>query len=663
MAVTILDMYMQQLAQQAILYDLTFMINRKKSTQRVENFFYKIHEILPITASLEIGAYEASFSKTIQEKFSHISSRAFEANPEVYAHFLLDESIKKSNIEYSYLAIGNKDGTSKFFLADTFNSEKVQTSARCHSLLERKEENTSCSFVYVPIKKLDTVCSKDKENSIYSLWIDAEGATKQVLQGAEKILQKTAAIYVELESTARFKTEENVLDRDIFQFLLDRDFIPVLRDFQFRHQYNVIFVKKEYMTEIEHEYHKYFNSTLRKCIAEHFSIQGSSGEHIPVEPKALESKRYSSVKEIQEQVEGFPLLREPRIGLDYKKSVVVCHARHLEEAISYYKKELKSLPEFYVLFGINDEKTKRNDVNIHDFYELPKDAEIQMFFPQSTLVGKSGYPHLAMALTRIGFQKFYIERSCTEKFYRRNSIKNLDEKQWHTVLNFTNKLADAHSKYSYLSVIKALSKSEPGYIPLAPYSQYYHPKVQVEPYDILCEGGIDNGDTSIRFINSMQEKGKVYAFELFEDNWKGIEEKFLPYKDNCILIKQALWKESGKIYMTGLTPSSMRIDLSDMPSGISYPCTSIDDFFKDKERVSCIKLDVEGAESYVLEGAKKTIEENSPKLLLSIYHQTMNPDHLYIPQMLMDMDLDYDFYCGHHRPWYNETIVYGRKRI
>ncbi len=367
---------------------------------------------------------------------------------------------------------------------------------------------------------------------------------------------------------------------------------------------------------------------------------------------------YKNIKELQEAIDALPLIRPSLDGLDPSKTVVACHAEHLEEAIDFYKKKLKSLPAFYILGDYSNVKVDKN-ISLNDFAQLDSTFSVQVFTRQDQRPGAVYYHPLCNLLHKQGNRNFSVEYYSTDKFYRRHHKDVFDAKYWQSILEFTNILKDSASKHSYMGAIKALIHAEPAYIPYANYRQYFHPNVQVEAHDIVIEGGIDDGTSSVKFFEAMQNKGKIYAFEAFEPNWQRLRERFAPFEGDIILEEQALWENTGFINIAG--ESSSGASVSANSNAKQTPCTSIDDYCKDKE-ISCIKLDVEGAEPNVLKGAKNTIINNKPKLLISIYHRQFGVDTVTVPQILMDMNLDYDFYCGHHTSWYGETILYGIKK-
>ena len=59
-----------------------------------------------------------------------------------------------------------------------------------------------------------------------------------------------------------------------------------------------------------------------------------------------------------------------------------------------------------------------------------------------------------------------------------------------------------------------------------------------------------------------------------------------------------------------------------------------------------IKLDVEGCEREALEGARKSITQHKPKLILSAYHRT--EDLLELPLLIREMNSGYKLYLRHH---------------
>jgi len=86
--------------------------------------------------------------------------------------------------------------------------------------------------------------------------------------------------------------------------------------------------------------------------------------------------------------------------------------------------------------------------------------------------------------------------------------------------------------------------------------------------------------------------------------------------------------------------------------------TSIDNYSKQKNITpSFIKLDVEGAEYQALKGSVNTIKTFKPRLAISLYHKYN--DLWELPLFIKSIEPSYQFYLGHHRDNWYETILYA----
>lgn len=677
MSMELADLFTLQLAQQASLYNITHNYGRRQSAERVEKFFYKILELLPVSKSIEIGAHEATFSRNVKKFFAEkIHASAYEANPLVYSHFLLDGELRKAGVEYCFSAIGNRDGSTAFQIYEAIRGKKENFDSRRHSCLLRADSPDDRHYaINVPVARLDTLCGHEAQASIYALWIDAEGFGREVLEGAENTLNNTAAIYMELESKAHFQGQ--ALDVEIMAYLLGRDFLPILRDFLFPHQYNAIFVKKEYLQDIEQEWHRFFQGVLGQELSAAFNIPIIPQENIRKRPPVLQTQKLENVEDLRSVMDSLPLLRPAREQIDPAKAVVACHFSELEAAVAWHRERYSQLPIFYPLDLPMDERNFASapgqehftldcagqTVKIGDFQRLTQAMDIQVFFMQHRRPGQTPFARLAQGLKERGIEKYSIEAWSMADFYLRNSHANYSDGEWKTMLAFYNLLADSKSQYAYLAVCKARMLGDPGFIPLADYPQYEHPLLETMPHDIFCEGGcapfyepgIGVTNTTANFAGIIGEEGEIWAFEPVPETFN--ELKALFHHNNAVHIEPyALWEHAGRLKLSG-SGSGAFTTLSDEGD---CPCVSVDNFFADKKKPTVIKLDVEGAELETLKGAVNTIMANAPKMMVSIYHSRPARDWTRIPSFFLALAPNYDFYCGHHRPWFNETVLYAK---
>lgn len=662
MGLTVTDAFYMQLLQQAQFYNLSTMKGRQRSMHRVAGFFRALHKLLPITCTVEVGAHEAGFSRCMRQEHPEYKVFAFEANPHVHAHFLLKGELRQLGIHYEQRAIADKDGHMPFYLYSCIDEQAEPLDGRRQSLLRRLARTENFAAVNVPCSRLDTLFSAPEySEDRFSLWIDAEGASGLVLQGARAMLQRVASLYLEVESTPKFFGQST--DKEILDFLLDYDFQPVLRDFQFKNQYNIIFVKTALLPLVSDDISLYFQRAMRQNFQRTFDLQPVSQPSGSVKPIAHKPLYIYSIPELHEIMERLPLLRAPRQEFDPKKVVVVCHVDDLEQALTYYEDRCTSMPDFFVQGALEQQLLKQfPSVNIHSCRELHPGMDIQLFFSQAKGPGLSKFAYMAMLLHHKGFQRYCLEDFSTRTLYCRNAKTILRDQDLETIIAFHNKLEDPASRYAYLAVCKGRMEAEPGYIPIAGYPQYFHPEVCAAPGDVICEGGIDNGETTVAFFKAMQKKGTIYAFEPVHENYLQSRQCLQQYAPDICLMEKALWKYDGQLGLDTNTASLSSAFASEAAQGGQCACTCIDKFFAVKGPCHCIKLDVEGAELPVLQGAEQVLRNATPKLMISIYHRRNGHDFLNIPRFLMELDIGYTFYVGHHRPWYNETILYAIAR-
>jgi hypothetical protein len=69
-----------------------------------------------------------------------------------------------------------------------------------------------------------------------------------------------------------------------------------------------------------------------------------------------------------------------------------------------------------------------------------------------------------------------------------------------------------------------------------------------------------------------------------------------------------------------------------------------------------LKIDVEGAEEAVLDGAKQTIRKHHPRIAVSVYHK--GDDLRRIPEQVLSFREDYDVYLRHYSEGVVETVAF-----
>ena len=194
-------------------------------------------------------------------------------------------------------------------------------------------------------------------------------------------------------------------------------------------------------------------------------------------------------------------------------------------------------------------------------------------------------------------------------------------------------------------------------------SQLSHDKDEV----FVDVGGFD-GMSSRQFIQwSGNRYRHIYVFEanpiLFERCKKNLPEK------SCTIFNKGLWDENTKIsFYESPHDFEYNVILQDHncfdeeKENIKdwATCTAdvvkLDDILFD-ERVTFIKMDIEGSEANAIKGAERIIKTYKPKLAISVYHR--KDDLWTIPLLLLQFNRDYKFYLRQYSFSWGETVLYA----
>jgi FkbM family methyltransferase len=136
---------------------------------------------------------------------------------------------------------------------------------------------------------------------------------------------------------------------------------------------------------------------------------------------------------------------------------------------------------------------------------------------------------------------------------------------------------------------------------------------------------------------------KIYCYEIVPANIDYIKKNIDLFKlPNIIIRDKGVSDEKGTLFLTGNNVSSIS-KLSEEGT-IEVETTTIDDDID--EKVTFIKMDIEGAEEKALLGCLKKTKEYHPKLALSVYH---NNDHLWkLARIIDEIDPTYHFYLRYY---------------
>jgi FkbM family methyltransferase len=200
------------------------------------NIYIEMQKVLLPDISIEVGAFDADYSFGVIDIIKKIY--AFEASPFVFNNF---KNYLK-NINYINLAVSDRHGWADFEIQKEFNPAEIG-----HNSIKKRNEKKEYEYISVECISIDEYF-KDFDFKTASLWIDCEGANKEVLQGSINTIKKAKSIFIEVEGTNHWK--DIWLHKDVLDFLLPLGFKMIeYRTFE-PLQANCIFVKEDHLEQI-----------------------------------------------------------------------------------------------------------------------------------------------------------------------------------------------------------------------------------------------------------------------------------------------------------------------------------------------------------------------------------------------------------------------------
>ncbi|WP_312701298.1 FkbM family methyltransferase [Sedimentibacter sp.] len=174
--------------------------------------------------------------------------------------------------------------------------------------------------------------------------------------------------------------------------------------------------------------------------------------------------------------------------------------------------------------------------------------------------------------------------------------------------------------------------------------------------EILIDAGGYTGDTLEKFL-SLNIPFKAYY--LFEPDKGLMEQAKNKVQDIRVhYINKGLFSKSGEVKFKttmGLDGHIIKENKYNEDEIDIIECVAIDTYINDK--VTFIKMDIEGAELEALKGAEKTIKKYYPTLAISIYHKPS--DYLDIFEYIRTLNPKYKFYLRQHANFYAENVLYA----
>lgn len=176
--------------------------------------------------------------------------------------------------------------------------------------------------------------------------------------------------------------------------------------------------------------------------------------------------------------------------------------------------------------------------------------------------------------------------------------------------------------------------------------------------EVFLDVGVFNAGTTSRFANRVNGNyEKIVLFEPNPSSYKVAQQRLQQESiENYELIPLGLWNEKDVLRFIGEGGAFGFYGNNTKEEYVEIPVDRLDDILN-QERVTYIKMDIEGSELKALEGATETIIRNRPKLAISLYHKP--EDLIQIYHYLSKIVPEYKFYLRHYSIGWAETVLYA----
>lgn len=373
-------------------------------------------------------------------------------------------------------------------------------------------------------------------------------------------------------------------------------------------------------------------------------------------------------KEISKYLEAVMGRKEfsiDRIKAQVKSSQYVCVFGI--GAISYpIISSLRNFTDIKIDFLSDNDQTKWGKT-FHNNLKCISPKELEKYKDDiAILITTQHYKKIYQQLITNGFKKIFAitEYRLLNDAYFKNTKNLLTIKD--KMLAATGILADERSKEIMFTLVKNwfdFDVDAAGYEGIFTNDQYYPTDIiQLSGREAFVDVGAYNGDTALDFIKKTNNQfDSIFAFELDKKNFKEMESAVdklaAPVKSKIKLYNFGLLDEEKEVfYETG--GSGMQSTFINVINAASDcgKTVRLNNILKN-EKVTFIKMDIEGSEVKALSGAEEIIKKQKPKLAICVYHK---PEHLWeVPLYIKKIVPEYKIYIRHHTPLEYETVCYA----
>jgi hypothetical protein len=124
--------------------------------------------------------------------------------------------------------------------------------------------------------------------------------------------------------------------------------------------------------------------------------------------------------------------------------------------------------------------------------------------------------------------------------------------------------------------------------------RYLSADFKIEPGEVFVDIGVAEGNFA---LSAVEKASRLILFETDKEWIEALNATFEPWKDKVLIVNK---------FVSDITNTTN---------------TTLDDFFPEEDRITFLKIDVEGSESRLLKGCKRILSDQKPlKVVVCTYH-------------------------------------------
>ena len=205
-------------------------------------------------------------------------------------------------------------------------------------------------------------------------------------------------------------------------------------------------------------------------------------------------------------------------------------------------------------------------------------------------------------------------------------------------------LSDEKSKSDYLDILRFKLSGDVKYL-IKTHSEkmkLYDEVLPLSDNETIMDLGAYDGDTVREFLQATDgEYEKIIAIEADEKNYRKLTDK-TGEVERITTYNLAAWSKKETLFFEKKKGRNSKLSSA---GKVEVQADSVDNILQG-DRITVLKMDIEGSEEMALEGARETIVNHKPKLYVCAYHR--NDDMFTLPLKINEICKGYKFYFCHH---------------